>query len=550
MKKLKVTSALLSVVMCISMVMAPVSVFADETEAPAETETAETEEEKEPEKPAPEEEQEPEKKEEPAEEPEESGEEQIPEDSDQREALDAIASGKCGKKVKWSLDKKGTLKITGKGSMYGYARDNRPWQNYREQIKKVTVSKGVTTIGAFAFYYCENLTSVSLPKGLKIVGGYAFCGCKGLKRVSLPKSVRRIDQYAFCESGLENIVIPKGVTEIKNDTFAASCLKSITIPNTVKTIGEYAFAEANLTSITIPSSVKTIEHGAFYDCWKLTTVNLPVSGLTSIGESAFRDCDCLNEFKMPLTVTSIGDYAFAECGKLCQVWIATKQKNNLPEHVFKDSPNKYFFEHSYSLIGDTFPLGGVAYIVTNPATGGTSGTVAVYGIVNKDAERVVIPAVIEHSNDDGYTKVKYRVTKIGRDLSQYNSELKMKSLIIGKNVAVIVDDALANCPNLESVTGGVGLKSIGARAFENCPNLKTFNIVSKVLWKIGPSAFNGDVLLKTLTIKKTTKLTKAGVKNSLAGSSVKTVKVKKKKVKKYKKFFKKKNSGKKVKVKK
>ena len=53
-----------------------------------------------------------------------------------------------------------------------------------------------------------------------------------------------------------------------------------------------------------------------------------------------------------------------------------------------------------------------------------------------------------------------------------------------------------------------------------------------------------------LNIKKTTKLTKAGVKNSLAGSSVKTVKVKKSKVKKYKKIFKKKNSGKKVKVKK
>ena len=41
-----------------------------------------------------------------------------------------------------------------------------------------------------------------------------------------------------------------------------------------------------------------------------------------------------------------------------------------------------------------------------------------------------------------------------------------------------------------------------------------------------------------------------GVKNSLKGSSVKTVKVKKKKVRKYKKFFKKKNSGKSVKVKK
>ena len=53
-----------------------------------------------------------------------------------------------------------------------------------------------------------------------------------------------------------------------------------------------------------------------------------------------------------------------------------------------------------------------------------------------------------------------------------------------------------------------------------------------------------------MQVKKTTKLTKSGVKNSLKGSSVKTVKVKKSKVKKYKKIFKKKNCGKKVKVKK
>ena len=57
-------------------------------------------------------------------------------------------------------------------------------------------------------------------------------------------------------------------------------------------------------------------------------------------------------------------------------------------------------------------------------------------------------------------------------------------------------------------------------------------------------------MLKTLQIKKTTKLTKAGVKNSLKGSFVKTVKVKKSKLKKHKKFFKKNNCGKKVTVKK
>ena len=97
---------------------------------------------------------------------------------------------------------------------------------------------------------------------------------------------------------------------------------------------------------------------------------------------------------------------------------------------------------------------------------------------------------------------------------------------------------------------GYALKTIGTRAFEKCPKLKTFKINSNSLKKIGNYAFSGDKALKTLYLKKTTKLTKSGVKKSLKGSSVKTVKVKKSKVKKYKKIFKKKNCGRKVKVKK
>ena len=59
-----------------------------------------------------------------------------------------------------------------------------------------------------------------------------------------------------------------------------------------------------------------------------------------------------------------------------------------------------------------------------------------------------------------------------------------------------------------------------------------------------------DKKLKTVKIKNTAKLTKSGVKKSLKGSYVKTVKVKKAKVKAYKKIFKKSNSGRFVTVKK
>ena len=94
------------------------------------------------------------------------------------------------------------------------------------------------------------------------------------------------------------------------------------------------------------------------------------------------------------------------------------------------------------------------------------------------------------------------------------------------------------------------MQTIGDQAFAGCTSLSSFTIPSSVLKKIGTYAFSKDTKLTLITINKTTKLTKAGVKKSLKNSSVKTVKVKKAKVNAYKKIFTKANCGRKVTVKK
>ncbi|MBO4681288.1 MAG: leucine-rich repeat domain-containing protein [Clostridiales bacterium] len=540
MKSLKVASAFLSAVMCVSMLMTPAVALADETSVPEETQTA-TEAET------------PDAQEEPEDE-EEENEDLLPGEEDRKEALEAVASGKCGKKLKWSLDKKGTLKITGKGAMYNFDckestpyvyYSTAPWIKYASKIKKVVVSKKVTTLGAYSFYKCSNLSSVSLPKKMKAINDGAFAFCSKLTKITLPKKLTVINEGVFYDAGLTSVVIPKGVKSIRFFAFAGcDKLKSVSIPGTVKSIGVSAFgACSSLTTITIPASVKEIGDTAFSYCTNLKTVKIPISGLNTLGYSVFENCTALSTFEMPLSVTYVGEYIFNNCTSLSKVVISERQRE---VGVFFDktfSGCKCSFDTTkYLIIGDYIPVGPVTYRITNPAINGT-GTVDVYAI-SDSAESVVIPPVVEAEG------VKYKVTTISGSLSQYNVDLKLKSLVIGSNVTSIGANAFSNCQYLESVTGGAGLKTIGAKAFENCPNLKVFTINSKVLSKIGAYAFNGDKALTTLQLKKTTKLTKAGVKNSLAGSSVKTVKVKKKKVKKYKKFFKKNNSGKSVKVKK
>ena len=115
---------------------------------------------------------------------------------------------------------------------------------------------------------------------------------------------------------------------------------------------------------------------------------------------------------------------------------------------------------------------------------------------------------------------------------------------IPKSVTSIGDFAFKDNWKLVSVTGGAGLTSIGRQAFEYCTHLKTFKITSKKLARIGQCCFYCCNSLKTIYIKKTTKLKKKKVKGSLYFSSVKKVKVKKSKVKKYKKFFTYRNCGK------
>ena len=54
--------------------------------------------------------------------------------------------------VKWTLDNKDTLTISGTGAMKNYTyKSEMPWYQYINQIQSVKIEKGVTSIGDYAF---------------------------------------------------------------------------------------------------------------------------------------------------------------------------------------------------------------------------------------------------------------------------------------------------------------------------------------------------------------------------------------------------------------
>ncbi len=180
--------------------------------------------------------------------------------------------GTCGTNVKYFLTPDGTLTIYGTGKMKDYSyTSSAPWYSLRSSVKKVEIADGITSIGSYAFEYCDALTSITIPESVTSIGYDAFEYCDSLESVTFGENSKltSIGNFAFYYWGsLTSITIPESVTSIGNYAFGyCYSLTAITIPESVTSIGNYAFGYCySLTSITIPESVTSIGNGAFYRC--------------------------------------------------------------------------------------------------------------------------------------------------------------------------------------------------------------------------------------------------------------------------------------------
>lgn len=214
------------------------------------------------------------------------------------------------------------------------------------------IPDSVTSIGSYAFDFCENLTSVIIPNSVISLCDYAFYYCTSLTSVTIPDSVTRIGQNAFqyCTS-LTSVTIHDGVTSIGSCAFN-NCenLTSVTIPNSVTSIGDSAFSRCkSLTSITIPDSVTSIGEYTFSGCESLTSVTIP-NGVTSIDNYAFWNCTSLKNIIL-LSINCNFGYCFV--GRNVKIYgfensTADKYATSNGNDFVKIYCNDYGMEHIYS----------------------------------------------------------------------------------------------------------------------------------------------------------------------------------------------------------
>ncbi len=187
-------------------------------------------------------------------------------------------------------------------------------QKYLEEI--VWKNKDLK-LGVSAFSSCENLCRVDIPEGVTSIMDWAFNACFSLKEVNLPESLEIIGGGAFnyCVS-LEEITLPSGLEYIHDNAFKdCMSLKSIIIPDGVREIFPRAFENCfSLERVTIPDSVKNIGQNAFRQCYSLKEIDFPEC--TYIRDSVFSNCISLESFNIPESVNDIFNNSFVDCRNL------------------------------------------------------------------------------------------------------------------------------------------------------------------------------------------------------------------------------------------
>ena len=339
------------------------------------------------------------------------------------------------------------------------------------------------------------------------------------------------------------------VTDIDSSAFAGTNITSVFIPNTVTEIALGAFRNCtSLENVVFPKNLATIWSNAFQGCTALTSIALP-EGLGSIGGSAFNGCTALTSVSIPDSVTMVNGAAFFGCTALTSVYIGAKKVDNLAFGECKNLNSVTIGENVEKISSTVFQgqytstiYNGISITEIKVAEGNThlkmdgnclimDGTTVVFGLNVETAEIPEGVTTIDYfafAHHTALTSVTFpkSLTTIDWYAFYECSGITSIDLSVCTKLTSIGERAFSSCSNLagtvtipDSVTSlgnyafqwtniekvdiGVGVKTVGTRAFYYCSNLKIVTLGANVT-TINENAFNNCTNLNTINYSGTT----------------------------------------------
>lgn len=216
--------------------------------------------------------------------------------------------------------------------------DINEWCFESTALESVDLSNtNVTIMKDGVFYNNKSLTSIQLPNKLENFWDNAFNGCTSLNNIVMPSTVVGIYNNVFdgCTS-LSNVKFNDRYTTLGHHVFKNCLLAAVTFPNTLNSIGEYAFESTKLETVDLSNTqITSLPNGSFYNCQQLNDVKLPIA-LTDIGERAFYQ-STIASITFPSSLQKIDARAFQHT-QLTNVVIPTKT-GHIGDGAFSDNAN-------------------------------------------------------------------------------------------------------------------------------------------------------------------------------------------------------------------